>query len=644
MAVPKSGWSKLIRAAANRIFFSAAQGTLDAVTVTPSTIVGRAATGNVAALTPAQVSALISTGSFVSITADAVADDQNQVLAVDSGTPAAAVNITLPAAVNGRRVVVYDVGGAAATYNITLTPDGAETIGGAAAPYVLDADGGNYELIGEAGVGWHVYARMPQRWVDVAGLITVQAHAETLAVDTTTLPATVTLPAATDGRRVVAFDAKNNAAANPITISPNGSETVNGLASWIVNTKRGRVSLVGEAGVGWHVLADSREGFTDVTGAATVADVDQTVAVNVSGAATLTLPVAVDGRRYTIIDSGGTAANAAITLTPNGAETIAGLASAAIRTNRGWKTLVGEAGVGWHVVAQSGEGWNDITASATLADVDQTVAVNISGAATLTLPVAVDGRRYTIIDTGGTATNAAISLAPNGAETIAGLTAATININRGWLVIVGEAGVGWHIAARSTTAPLRIQNITTTDAIDPGVTCVELAATADATITLPAASAGLVIVLAESLGADGTVYTIAGPGSETIDGQSSITMRRAWEGRMLVCDGTNWHSVADANRGLDARALQSVTTAGITIKSSTDLVTLDGSTPVIVTLPAAGVGRMLCITDFSGARSGATVTIAAAGAATINGAAALAMTTNYQVLDVVSDGTNWAAD
>ncbi len=66
----------------------------------------------------------------------------------------------------------------------------------------------------------------------------------------------VALPAGTDGRWFVIADQTGDAATNNITITPNGAETINGSATYVINENRGSVVLVySTTNTKWNVVA-----------------------------------------------------------------------------------------------------------------------------------------------------------------------------------------------------------------------------------------------------------------------------------------------------------------------------------------------------------------------------------------------------
>jgi hypothetical protein len=67
---------------------------------------------------------------------------------------------------------------------------------------------------------------------------------------TASAAATVNLPTATAGRKIVVIDRDGNAAANNVTVNPSGGALIDGAASAVINTNRCVLRLVGN-GTNW---------------------------------------------------------------------------------------------------------------------------------------------------------------------------------------------------------------------------------------------------------------------------------------------------------------------------------------------------------------------------------------------------------
>ena len=80
--------------------------------------------------------------------------------------------------------------------------------------------------------------------------------------------------------------------------------------------------------------------------------------------------------------------------------------------------------------------------------------------------------------------------------------------------------------------------------------------------------------------------------------------------------------------------------------SDLDQIILVDSTAAIrtVTLPSAATipGRRYTIKDWKGTAATHTITIATVSSQTIDGAGSATLTTNYQAVELVSDGANWS--
>lgn len=97
----------------------------------------------------------VNTTTLNSATYDLVSTDY--ILHVTYTTTGAVTSLTLPSAqtVNGRTIIIKDAGGNAATNNITVDTEGAETIDGAATAVI----NGNYDSISiySDGSNWFIY-------------------------------------------------------------------------------------------------------------------------------------------------------------------------------------------------------------------------------------------------------------------------------------------------------------------------------------------------------------------------------------------------------------------------------------------------------------------------------------------------------
>lgn len=71
------------------------------------------------------------------------------ILLVVSSAGPVTINLQAGSARNGVPLIIKDVGGQAATYNITITPNGAETVD-TLAPLLIDSNYGAYELLPRA--------------------------------------------------------------------------------------------------------------------------------------------------------------------------------------------------------------------------------------------------------------------------------------------------------------------------------------------------------------------------------------------------------------------------------------------------------------------------------------------------------------
>lgn len=181
-------------------------------------------------------------------------------------TSPAAVAVTLPTGTNGRVFTIVDATGDAGTNNITVSGNGGQTINGATS-YVINTNRGwvMVQFSTNAAInGWFVInasgagGTNPSLPIRTATTSPVTVGAADYAVATKLAApgaVAVSLPAGTDGRIVVLGDATGDAGTNNITITPNGVETINGAATYVINRNRGWVTLIYDADIPTWVVS-----------------------------------------------------------------------------------------------------------------------------------------------------------------------------------------------------------------------------------------------------------------------------------------------------------------------------------------------------------------------------------------------------
>lgn len=75
-------------------------------------------------------------------------------------------------------------------------------------------------------------------------------------------PVAVTLPPGVDKQIFFIVDGRGDAATNNLTITPDGAETINGAATYVLNVNRGGIGIIYQTGQGWTVFAE----FGNATG------------------------------------------------------------------------------------------------------------------------------------------------------------------------------------------------------------------------------------------------------------------------------------------------------------------------------------------------------------------------------------------
>lgn len=129
-------------------------------------------------------------------------------------------------------------------------------------------------------------------------------------------------------------------------------------------------------------------------------------------------------------------------------------------------------------------------------------------------------------------------------------------------------------------------------------------------------------------------------GSETIDGQTNFFLKDYNDFVGLQSDGNNWHLISGNKRG----TVQSSSSSGsLILDNHNELLNVSASGGIKnITLPVAtSVGRGYRVKIKKIDSSSNPVNILTPGSETIDGAATLALTSQWQAVMLVTDSTNW---
>ena len=301
------------------------------------------------------------------------------------------------------------------------------------------------------------------------------------------------------------------------------------------------------------------------------------------------------------------------------------------------------------------------------------------GAVEVDLPAVASssGRVLTIKDEAGSAGTNAITIDPNGTETIDGsATSATITTNFGVMELVCD-GTQW--LSKASSKALSIWDATnevsgaqvvrsvanwagsSTDvdfaaspytglATDEVVLC-DVTGGAIA-ITLPPPVALKTIKFIDVTGgAEANNIVISQNAAETIDGAASITIDSNYGVVHLISDGTNWVSQSGVTSLALTQAVAnfagSVTAVDFAASPYTGLATDEvvlcdvTAGAIAITLPPPVARKTIKFVDIVGTAGTNNIVVSQNAAETIDGAASITIDSNYEVLTLISDGTNW---
>ena len=171
-----------------------------------------------------------------------------------------------------------------------------------------------------------------------------------------------------------------------------------------------------------------------------------------------------------------------------------------------------------------------------------------------------------------------------------------------------------------------------------------LCGTGSYTVTLPAianVNLGHTIRI-KKVAATGTL-TIDGSGSETVNGAATVTTANNQDTITVVCTSTTgWDVVGYAATVTATERVQTITTQTTTATvAATDDITIDtGTSAHTLTLPAVS-GLSGTVLRFKKTGVSGAVTIDGNGAETIDGAANIVLTEQYETAELFCNGTAW---
>lgn len=137
-------------------------------------------------------------------------------------------------------------------------------------------------------------------------------------------------------------------------------------------------------------------------------------------------------------------------------------------------------------------------------------------------------------------------------------------------------------------------------------------------------------------GKTSTNYTLAVEAAQAVINGSVVNLRIGGGANLVFLTGTIFNT---SGVGRVVKRVTIVTT--YSVSTSDDVVLCNGSAAFTITLPAPATGRLLTIKDISGSAGTKNITVSHNASETIDGATTQIISTNFGVLRLTSDGTNW---
>ena len=460
---------------------------------------------------------------------------------------------------------------------------------------------------------------------------TALATDRNIAFTAITAPRIVTLPAASvfpTGASLTVFDESGScSAANSITLTPTGSDKIDGASSAVISSAYGYIALQSNGAGKWTIVDAPGAGGGGGSGGVTSVGLSLPPIFNVSGS-----PVTSSG-----ILTASLANESANTV-------LAGPSSGSAAAPAFRALALGDLPAGVIV----GQRTTVADAAYSILTTDRLVAYTaLTAARVVTLCAASaypTGTRLMVVDESGNCSAAkTIAVSPNGSDLIDGAASFVIDAAYGGVEIESNGSSAWTILAPKPNLQASLVGVGT--APDPNNVLSAYGASAlfngagNFNLTInKGGSGGVPADTASLIFEDG----FSGRAQMGLNGSDNFSFK-------VSPNGSSWTTAItlDATTGVATLANQrtAVADAAYSALVTDRLVAYTALTaPRVVTLPAASAfppGQSLTVADESGACSATkTITISRAGSDAINGATSAVIATAYGYLALDSNGAN----